>query len=687
MVVCWRYGWHSTPIATARGITARRVSFVDQAVPHMDRISGTWDVFTGEEALAPVFEQAPVGMAVLHGRELRYTFANPKYQQIIGSRDPVGRRIVELFPELRGSEIEAVIERVYDTAEPFAATDLLIRYDSQGTGEIDNFYDLAYHPLIASTGETRGVLVVAVDVTERHALLERARALAATEAARAEAEAGRARLGELFRQSPAFIAVLRGPDYTFEMANDHYFQLVGNRDIVGKRLLDALPEARGQGFLELMDLVIATGEPHVATEFPVRVSRTSDAPAEERILTFVYQPLVEPDGTRSGIFAHGIDVTETVQARRAVEATTAALVASEARYRLLAEAVPVQVWTARPDGTLDFVSEQTAAYLGVSSPQLLAIGWDPFVHPDDLTAMRDNWSHTRSSGKPYQSEFRLRDAASAHFRWHLARALPEHDTNGNVVGWVGSNTDVEDERQARADAEAANRAKGDFLAQMSHELRTPLNAIGGYAELIEMGVRGPVTPEQRADLERIRRSQRHLLGLINGVLTYAKVDAGVVQYVDEDVSLDEVLATCEALTAPQMRAKQLRFVRADCAPTLMARADSEKVLQVVLNLLANAVNFTEPGGNITVSCGADDDAHVILTVSDTGVGIANDQVERVFQPFVQVDAVLTRTHEGTGLGLAISRDLARGMGGDLTVRSALGVGSTFTFTLPRAPSP
>ncbi|GJG86452.1 hypothetical protein tb265_16330 [Gemmatimonadetes bacterium T265] len=239
---------------------------------------------------------------------------------------------------------------------------------------------------------------------------------------------------------------------------------------------------------------------------------------------------------------------------------------------------------------------------------------------------------------------------------------------------------------ARRHAEEANRTKSQFLANMSHELRTPLNAIGGHVQLVELGIHGPVTPAQAESLGRVQRAQRHLLALINDVLDFSKVEAGRVAYDLRPVPLREVLADVGPLVEPQLAAKGHAYdVR---LPALGVRvvADREKLRQVLVNLLANAVKFTAPGGCVGVSVAerAETPDLVYLRVSDTGVGIAADQLEAVFDPFVQAHAGLTRPHEGTGLGLAISRAFARGMGGELRVRSAVGKGSVFTVSLQKA---
>jgi PAS domain S-box-containing protein len=235
------------------------------------------------------------------------------------------------------------------------------------------------------------------------------------------------------------------------------------------------------------------------------------------------------------------------------------------------------------------------------------------------------------------------------------------------------------------EAETANRAKAQFLAAMSHEIRTPLNAVAGYAELLEMGIHGSITDRQRDFIRRIRRANTHLLGILNDILNFAKLESARVRYAAVPVSLNDTIDVALQVIEPQASAKGIAVERSSADSEVVAQADPDKVLQIALNLLTNAVKFTSPGGKITINCVADGNA-AWLDVTDTGRGIPSDQLETIFEPFVQVGRVSTDVHEGVGLGLAISRDLARGMDGDLTVQSTLGAGSSFRVTLRQAQS-
>ena len=482
--------------------------------------------------------------------DYRFVETNAAFEEQTGLVDAAGRTARELLPDLEAHWFETYgkVARTGESTRFEAPSEVMHRYFSVYAFRIGPPEDCAVGLLFNDVSAARA------------AARERDRLIAAL-------EVERSRLSEVFQRAPSFIVAFRGPEQVYEFVNEAYYQLVGHRDILGKPLYEALPEIRDQGFKELLERVRTTGEPWVGRATPVELQRTPGAPTETRYLDMVFQALTDADGTRTGVVAHGSDVTEQVLARREVE-------------RLLEE-----------------------------------------------------------------SERARRDA-----------------------------------EEARAEAEAASRGKDEFLAVMSHELRTPLNAIGGYAELMEMGVRGPITAEQRSDLARIQASQRHLLGLINQVLNYTRVETGTVQYDFTSVVVGEALAAAEALVVPQVRARGLTYVLGRCEPALRVRADTEKLQQILLNLLTNAIKFTDSGGEVQVECSSGNGT-VAISVADTGVGIAADKLHSVFEPFVQVDQRLTRANEGVGLGLAISRDLARGMGGDLTAESTPGVGSTFTLTL------
>jgi len=318
------------------------------------------------------------------------------------------------------------------------------------------------------------------------------------------------------------------------------------------------------------------------------------------------------------------------------------------------------------------------------------------VDVETIVALLDEVWTTR---KPYVvKEFPINPDGPGPEIYYNFVYQPLTDTDGNVTGIAVIANDVTElvlQREAaqRAQAEAemarlaavdASRATSRILSTLSHEMRTPLNAIAGYTQLLGAGVRGPVTPAQLEDLKRIRQSQLHLTSVVNAVLRQAKLDHVMGTSEIDDVPVADVCAAVESLVMPQMREKGLTFAFTSNAPDLFARANAVKLRQIVLNLLSNAVKFTPEGGHVSVMCDAGESAGTVAVhVADTGIGIAETNLEKVFEPFVQVGGAVS-SDEGVGLGLSISRDLARGMGGDITVRSTLGVGSTFTVTLPAA---
>ena len=283
----------------------------------------------------------------------------------------------------------------------------------------------------------------------------------------------------------------------------------------------------------------------------------------------------------------------------------------------------------------------------------------------------------------------------------LARQRAEHElvrtkealeakTEALAKSLAVTEASLQERDRARAEADAArrvaqeaNEAKRHFLNMISHELRTPLGAIGGYASLLVEEIHGALSAEQRTFIARIQHNQQHLLRLVNELLDLAKIESGTTRVNLASVSVQGVLDSVYAMIDPQARASQLRLEVRGGDPTLSFYGDGERVNQIVLNLLSNAVKFTPAGGSVTITTiSTSDDIH--LEVQDTGVGIPAEKLDEVFEPFFQVEAVPAGTVRGTGLGLAISRELARAMRGDLTVKSVLGEGSTFTLCLPRA---
>jgi PAS domain S-box-containing protein len=363
-------------------------------------------------------------------------------------------------------------------------------------------------------------------------------------------------------------------------------------------------------------------------------------------------------------------------------------------YQLMVESVrDYAIFMLDPSGYIASWNRGAERINGYTASEIIGRHFSVFYPQVDIDAGKPAYELevAAKDGRLEDEGIRLRKDGTAFWATVIITAV--RDTDGTLIGYAKVTRDLTERRAAQqraiadarrvAESEHANSAKMQFLTAMSHELRTPLNAIGGYTDLLSMGLGGPITTEQLDYLDRIRRSQQHLMAIISDLLNFSRIEAGHVTYDITPILLPQILDVVLTMVEPQALAKGVRVKRASRGTHAIALGDRSKVAQILLNVLSNAIKFTGSGGRVTVDI-ATSGKTASISVADTGCGIASDKLESIFEPFVQLGRSLSSAHEGTGLGLAISRDLAYAMNGDLTVTSTEGVGSTFTLTLPLA---
>jgi PAS domain S-box-containing protein len=472
------------------------------------------------------------------------------------------------------------------------------------------------------------------------------------------------RLTQVFDDSPAFICTLRGPEHVFELANKQYFSLVGRDDILGKPVAEALPEIVGQGFADLLDRVYSTGEKYIGNEIKVALQRDEDEDLEDRYVDFVYQPLTEEDGSVSGIFVHGVDITEQVLARKRAEE-------SEVLFKTYAEAMPQMAFMASADGAITFFNKRWYDYVdGMEGTE--GWGWrdKPIHHPDDLERAIARWTRSLRTGEPYEIEYRLR-RHDGEYRWHLGRALPLRDEQGTITNWLGTNTDIHDQKRAM-------EQRDQFIGIASHELKTPVTSLKAYGQVLQRMCHREGNERAAQLLGKMDGQIDRLTALISDLLDVTKIQSGKLvmhQQMFDPVTLVHDIVEELQLTATNHR---IECTMDDEGEVL---ADRERIGQVITNLLSNAIKYSPGADRVRIAL-TRPPGEVMVSVTDYGVGIPEAKKDKVFEQFFRVNGDSDITVPGLGLGLYISSEIIKRHGGRIWVESEMGKGSTFAFSIP-----
>lgn len=668
-----------------------------------------------------LFDEIPAQIAIFTGPDLVYEFINPLYEkEFFPGRKILGKPLLMAMPEIAALPVWDALQQVYKTGKTYVGNEICVPLVNEiGGSPDDHYFNFIYQAIRDEKSNITGVLSFKYDITElvmaKKRLEQTSRELLALNeglahaneeiqvtseeiqsaneelsatneelfraqqsllklnnelesrvelrtlellTAQADATGQTERLKRFFMQAPAGICILDGPDFIFELVNPPYQKLFPGRKLTGKPLLEALPELKDQLIADILKNVYKTGNTFEGKELLVPLAREAGGPLEDRYFTFIYQARYDAADKVDGIMVFAFEVTEAVLVRQKEKE-------NEERFRFLLNAMPQQVWTARPNGKLDYVNEVICDDFGRSAEDIISQGWQAFIHPDDQQNCLKKWLTALRTGQEYLVEFRLK-FQDGQYRWHLARAVPLIE-NGEIKLWLGTNTNI--------DIQKTNEQKKDeFLSIASHELKTPLTSIKAFNQLM-MRISDP---SKLNDL--IQKSAAHVLRLeklISDLLDVSRINAGKMDYNMETFNFHEMLR--DTIDSVQHTTTSHRIIL-ESAEDITYTGDRFRLEQVVNNLLTNAIKYSPEADTVIVNCMLHDDNSLIVSVQDFGIGIEEKNLSRLFERYYRVDNTAMR-FEGLGLGLFISAEILKRHNGSFWIDSVPEEGSTFFFRL------
>ncbi len=588
----------------------------------------------------------------------RVKLANPVAQQLMGHpRDAIGRPLADIFSllnEVTREPVENPVSQVLAQGKIAGMAGMTVLVQTDGT-EIPIEQTAA--PIRDKSGKISGVVFVFRDCSERRRF-------------EMEISERERRFRRMFETPLIGIAVCTSRGYLME-ANDVFLDLVGYQPAqLNEAALSWSSVPQGQSPLDDRAR-LELRESGVCKPFEKTYTRMDGS----RVPVLISAARLMDEQDCVVVF-----VTDLTQSKN----TEAALRESDARFRILSECMPQKVWTARPDGRLDYANHMLLEYAGMTTEQLLGWGWTMLIFPDDLQNHLEAWKKSLASGDMFEVEHRVRKH-TGEYRWHLARALPLYQPDSQIAMWVGTNTDIHDQKQAEETLREEHHRKDQFLALLAHELRNPLAPLSNALQVFPSVQNDPASSE--ALLGIMKRQLRQMTRLIDDLLDLARITTGRMRLRREPIAVESVVVAAVEAVQPLISEREHQFTVNLPQEELWVDADSARLAQILINLLHNAAKYTDSHGqlSLTVERSQND---VLFRVRDNGPGISKEMLTKIFDLFTQVELTLDRAHGGLGIGLTLVRTLVELHGGSVTASSpGPGKGSEFVVELPLAAAP
>jgi len=657
--------------------------------------------YQSRRQFAELFQEAPMFMALLRGPEHRFEFVNPGYLRLIGHREVVGHTVAEVLNDAASQGYVAMLDKVYRSGVPISANGA--KYAMQPTPDasvLDRYIDFVLQPVRSSSGAVSGVLVLGSDVTDRVQSEIRRDALARLTDALRELRAPEdisycaARiLGQTLGASRAGFGLIGAAGDTLHIERDWCAEgvesMAGAIDL--RQFGDFVDELRRGKPVLIRDV-----------QADARTAAAADALAELSAASFLNLPVLEDEQLVAMVFVNAAqprdwtpedlaltrEVAERTHTANERLRSEIALGASEAMFRTIANAMPQMVWSTLPDGYHDYYNERWYEFTGMTPGSTDGAHWADVLHPEDRDAAWAAWADSLASGGTYEIQYRLRDRSGA-YRWVLGRAMPVRDDEGTIMRWMGTCTDIHDQKQAENALRLANQRKDDFLAMLAHELRNPLAPISTAAQVLRLRQGDPAYAQRAGEI--IERQVRHMTELVDDLLDVSRVTRGLVQMEREPVELRAVVDAAVEQVRPLIEARHHELAVALPAAPVYVNGDRTRLVQAISNLLNNAAKYTQQHGALQVALHVipdGGDGQAVVSVQDNGSGIPPALLPHVFDPFTQGERTPDRAQGGLGLGLTLVKSIAQLHGGAVAAASGgQGQGSTFTISLPTIAAP